>query len=145
MSGEPNPPTGEEPTEADEGPRAGDGASPVVTALLAWAMPGLGHLRLGRRGRAVAFCAIVLVSLATGLALDGNLYRVVPEQPLSMFATIGCMGMGLPYFIARWGFGYEGDIEGAGYEYGSAFILTAGLMNLLLILDALDIARGMKS
>ena len=55
------------------------------------------------------------------------------------------MGMGLPYFLARWAFGYAGDIEGPGFEYGSAFILTAGLMNLLLILDALDISRGMKS
>ena len=47
--------------------------------------------------------------------------------------------------VARWGFGYTGDLEGPGFEYGSAFILTAGLMNLLLILDALDIARDIKS
>ena len=105
----------------------------------------MGHFYLGRRGRAVAFCLIVMVSLATGLALDGNLYRVVAGQPLSFFATLGSMGMGLPYFVARWAFGYVGDLEGPGYEYGSAFILTAGLMNLLLILDALDIARGIKS
>ena len=144
MSGEPRPPAGEETAAGAGEPRPG-GASPVAAALLAWAVPGLGHLRLGRYGRAVAFCVIVLITLATGLALDGNLYRVVPEQPLSLFATVGCMGVGAPYFIARWVFGYEGDLEGAGYEYGSAFILTAGLMNLLLILDALDIARGMKS
>jgi hypothetical protein len=53
--------------------------------------------------------------------------------------------VGAPYFILRWGTGYQGEIEGAGFEYGSAFILTAGLMNLLLVLDALDIARGRKS
>lgn len=140
MSGDPRPAAGEQ-VEAPPG----GGTRPLVAALLGWAVPGLGHLYLGRRGRALAFCAIVLISLATGLALEGNLHRVVPGQPLSFFATLGSMGMGLPYFVARWGFGYAGDIEGPGYEYGSAFILTAGLMNLLLILDALDIARGLKS
>ena len=140
MSGDPRPPAA---AEAESEPVAS--RQPLMAALLAWVVPGLGHLYLGRRGRAAAFCAIVLISLATGLALDGNLYRVVAGQPLSFFATLGSMGMGLPYFVARWGFGYAGDVEGPGYEYGSAFILTAGLMNLLLILDTLDIARGMKS
>lgn len=119
--------------------------SAVVAALLAWVVPGLGHLYLGRRARAVWFCLIVLVTLLTGVALAGNLHRVVAGQPLSLFATVGSMGMGLPYFVLRWGLGYSGELEGAGYEYGSAFILTAGLMNLLLVLDVLDIARGRKS
>ena len=140
MSGDLRPPAG----GAAE-PKADSATRPLVAAVLAWAVPGLGHLYLGRRGRAIAFCVIVLISLVTGLALDGNLYQVVPGQPLSFFATLGSMGMGIPYFLARWVFGLAGDIEGSGYEYGSAFILTAGLMNLLLILDALDIARGMKS
>jgi hypothetical protein len=140
MSGDPRPP---DRGKAERPP--GDAARALTAALLAWAVPGMGHLYLKRRVRAIAFCAIVLVSLATGLALDGNLYRVVPGQPLSFFATLGCMGMGLPYFLARWVFGYTGDLEGPGFEYGSAFILTAGLMNLLLILDSLDIARDMKS
>ncbi len=132
------------PSGAGEGP-AEPPARHLVAALLAWAVPGLGHFYLGRRLRAVAFCAIILVSLMSGIALDGNLYTVVPGQPLSFFATLGTMGMGIPYFVARWGFGYAGDIEGAGFEYGSAFILTAGLMNLLLVLDVVDIARGRKS
>ena len=48
------------------------------------------------------------------------------------------------YLILLFGFGVEGTVEAAGYEYGSAFILTAGLLNLLLILDAWDIAQGTK-
>lgn len=139
MSGDPRPPGGEVVDSREAGRRN------LAAALLAWVVPGLGHFYLGRRGRAIAFCAIVVISLATGLALDGNLYRVVPEQPLSFFATLGSMGMGALYFLARWVFGYQGEIAGSGYEYGSAFILTAGLMNLLLVLDALDIARRIKS
>ena len=140
MSGDPRPPAGEE-TEQE----APDARRPLIAALLAWALPGLGHLYLGRHGRAIAFFVIVLICFATGVALEGNLYRVMPGQPLSFFATLGSMGLGTPYLLARWAFGYGGDVQGPGYEYGSAFILTAGLMNLLLVLDTLDIARGMKS
>ncbi len=52
--------------------------------------------------------------------------------------------MGVPYFVLRYPMRYEGDVMGAGYEYGTAFLLTAGLMNWLLVLDALDISRGKK-
>ncbi len=55
------------------------------------------------------------------------------------------MGMGVPYFLLRLVFGYHGDLLSATYEYGSAFLLTAGLMNLLVVLDAWDIAHGRKS
>ena len=55
------------------------------------------------------------------------------------------MGMGLPYFVLRYLLGYSGNVIGSGFEYGSAFVLTAGLMNLLLTLDTWDIAVGHKS
>ena len=116
----------------------------MVAGLLAWIVPGAGHLYLGKRVRAVAFFAIVQVALLVGCALDGKLYAVDPEKPLSRLATAASMGMGAPYFAARWGFDYQGEPTAPGYEYGTAFILTAGLMNLLLVLDAWDIARGVK-
>ena len=83
-------------------------------------------------------------SLALGVALHGNLYRPLPGQPLTYLATLGSMGMGLPYFLLRYLAGYTGEVIAPGYEYGTAFILTAGLMNLLLVLDAWDIALGKK-
>jgi hypothetical protein len=54
------------------------------------------------------------------------------------------MGMGFLYFLLRYALHYQGNIAGAGYEYGTAFLLTGGLMNLLLVLDAWDIVRGKK-
>lgn len=122
-------------------PRTGNS---VVAAIAAWLIPGLGHVFLKRWRRGLVFLLLVLVSLWVGCQLQGNLYRPVQGQPLSSLATIGAMGMGLPYFLLRWGLGYEGNVMGAGYEYGTAFLLTAGLMNWLLILDTLDIARGRK-
>ena len=119
-------------------------ANAHLAAILAWLLPGAGHFYLGRRGRAVAFAAVVLVSLVVGCSLQGRLWQVVPDQPLSFLATLGSMGMGVAYFVLRYLVGYQGVITEQSFEYGSAFILTAGLMNLLLVLDAWDIARGKK-
>ena len=117
---------------------------PVLAAVLAWAVPGAGHLYLGRRGRAAIFFGLVMLSVSVGCMLNGNLYSIVPDQPLSILATWASMGMGVTYFVLRYVVGYAGDVVAAGFEYGTAFILTAGLMNLLLVIDAWDIASGRK-
>jgi TM2 domain-containing membrane protein YozV len=118
--------------------------NPYLAMVLAWLVPGLGHVYLKRTGRGLVFLLLTLLSLWVGCALHGNLYRPLAGQPLTFLATAGAMGMGLPYFILRYGSDYAGDIVGAGYEYGTAFLLTAGLMNWLLVLDAWDISRGKK-
>jgi hypothetical protein len=61
-----------------------------------------------------------------------------------LLGTLGCVGLGVPYFVLRFLVDYQGDLVAQGYEYGAAFILTGALMNVLLILDAWDIARGVK-
>jgi hypothetical protein len=122
-------------------------ASPgqVVIALLsAWLVPGLGHVYLKRPQRGIAFFLLVVAAVVIGSNLEGNLYQVVPGQPLTMLATLASMGMGFLYFLLRYALHYQGNIMGAGYEYGTAFLLTGGLMNLLLVLDAWDIVRGKK-
>jgi hypothetical protein len=119
--------------------------SPAMTYLavaLAWLVPGAGHVFLNRRGRGLAFLVIVLATVGLGCLLQGELYRGI-AQPIETLATLACAGMGLPYFLL-YGLGYTGNIDSAGFEYGKAFVLTAGLMNILLILDTWDIARGEK-
>jgi len=118
--------------------------NPLAAIALALLVPGLGHVYLKRWQRGLAFLLLILASLAIGCMLGGNLYRPEGGQPLSYLATAGAMGVGLPYFILRYALEYSGDVMGAGYEYGSAFLLTAGLMNWLLVLDAWDIVRGKK-
>lgn len=125
-------------------PRSEPAGNPVLAAILAWLIPGLGHIYLKRWRRGLAFLFLIVVSIVTGCILDGNLYRVISNQPLTLLATAGALGMGIPYVVLRWGMGYAGDILSPGFEYGTAFLLTAGLMNWLLVLDAWDIARGKK-
>jgi hypothetical protein len=116
----------------------------VVALVSAWLVPGLGHIYLKRPLRGIAFLVLVIASVLIGCRLLGNLYTPVPGQPLTLLATLGAMGMGFPYFLLRYGLHYQGEIMGASYEYGTAFLLTAGLMNWLLVLDAFDIVRGKK-
>ncbi|HVT59883.1 MAG TPA: DUF6677 family protein [Thermoanaerobaculia bacterium] len=116
----------------------------LLAGTLAWLVPGLGHIYLKRHFRGVAFFLLVLISVAVGCRLEGNLYRPDRKAPLTYLATAGALGMGTPYFILRYGLHYEGRLEAAGFEYGTAFLLTGGLMNLLLILDTWDIGSGKK-
>lgn len=130
--------------ETDQRPSSGIHSKWIGTVVAAWLVPGAGHFLLGRRSRGAAFFALVLLAVTVGCALEGNLYRMLPNQPLTILATLGSIGVGAPYFILRYLLTYQGNVVSAGYEYGTAFLLTAGLMNLLLVLDVWDIARGRK-
>lgn len=116
----------------------------LVAPLLAWLVPGAGHVYLGRRGRGIAFFCIVVAATVLGTLLDGNLYRVQPGHPLTILGTFAAVGMGSAYGLLRFVLAYAGDIAAPGYEYGTAFLLTAGLMNWLLVLDCWDIVLGRK-
>lgn len=117
----------------------------ALAMVLAYLVPGAGHFYLGYRRRAAAFFAIVLFMFVIGLAIDGNLYtlRESGRAILRVLASLGTMGAGVLYFIAR-SLGPHGDVTSITYEYGTTFTLTAGLMNLLLVLDCFDIAEGRK-
>jgi uncharacterized protein DUF6677 len=116
----------------------------ILAVALAWLVPGLGHVYLKRLARGLTFFVLVVIAVVIGCVLQGNLYRPTSGQPLTFLATLGSMGMGTPYFVLRYGMHYDGVQEAVGFEYGTAFLLTAGLMNLLLVLDAWDIASGKK-
>jgi hypothetical protein len=118
---------------------------PFGALALAWLFPGLGHFYLGRRKTALAFALIVTVTFLAGISFQGRLYSVEPGQPLTMLATFAVYGAGLLNIGARvLSDNPGGTILSPTYEYGCAFLLTAGLMNLLLVLDAWDIATGRK-
>jgi hypothetical protein len=127
-------------------PTARPGLPPLVAAALAWVFPGLGHFLLGRRGTALLYAVIVSAAFLLGLSFEGRLYSPEPGQPLTILATVAVYGAGLLNLAARLlSPNPGGTILSVTYEYGCAFLLTAGLMNLLLMLDAYDIAAGRKS
>ena len=117
----------------------------IVAMVLAYLVPGAGHFYLGYRSRAIAFFAIIVCLFVIGISIDGNLYtlRESGRALLKVLASLGSMGAGVLYFVAR-AAGDHGDVTSFTYEYGTTFTLTAGLMNLLLVLDCFDIAEGRK-
>lgn len=120
-------------------------ARPIVAVALAWLFPGLGHFYLGRRGKGLLFAAIVTAAFLLGLSFEGRLYTIERGQPLTVLATFAVYGAGLLNIAARLFSGNPGgDVLAVTYEYGCAYLLTAGLMNLLLMLDVWDIASGKK-
>ncbi len=116
----------------------------ALLIALAWMIPGLGHFLLGRRRRAAVFAAVIVVSFLVGVSLQGELILPRPGDPLSYLAAVASVGSGALFFLAKaLGLGH-GVITAASYEYGNTFLLTAGLMNLLLLLDVHDIVVGRK-
>lgn len=131
---------------------------PVPLLVGAWFIPGLGHWILGKKRRAVVFAAVVFFAFVTGVLLQGEIGTPKPESPFSWLAAFACLGNGI-LAIGRlvWLNGLGGllggfpfDLQGggspsaAGFAYGNTFLYTAGLMNLLTVLDVSDIARGEK-
>jgi TM2 domain-containing membrane protein YozV len=141
-------------------------AAALLPCVLTWLVPGLGHLYLGKRRRAAVFCAVVLATFGLGLASDGAAALIDPRQPLTYLATFDNLALGPLDLVARWRtYGrlayrlpaeenhpvrvaltsrLRERVRSVTYEYGNTFLLTAGLMNLLLMLDVFDIASGRK-
>ncbi len=133
---------------------------PPLLLAAAWVVPGLGHWLLGKRVRAIVFGLIVLSGFVTGVLINGELGTPRQGEPFSWLATFACLGNGILY-VARllWLNGLDGLLSAAfpyglrgggdpvavGFAYGNTFLYTAGLMNLLTVLDVSDIARGEKT
>jgi hypothetical protein len=127
-------------------PGQGQSAVLPLPALMAaaWLVPGLGHLLLGRRQRAAVFAIVIVVAFVVGIVLDGELTMPHPGDPLSYLAAIANLGSGILFFVAKLAGLGQGVVTAASYEYGNTFLLTAGMMNLLLVLDVHDIMVGKK-
>jgi uncharacterized protein DUF6677 len=128
-----------------ERPRAA--AEPWRLALvcaLAWLVPGAGHLLQGRRDKGLVFLVTLPLMFAFGLWLQGRLFPLELSDPLVFLGAIADRGIGLPYLIAYFADMGAGTVIAASYEYGNTFLMTSGLLNFLVILDAFDIAQGRK-
>ncbi len=122
--------------------------SPYVTVLLAWLIPGSGHFFLGRRGRGAIVFATVLLTFLVGALLRGPLFHPGGADLLSRLIQfggfIGDLASGLFYFVAVW-LGYAPpDVAGHAADYGAKFLVTAGLLNILAMVDAYEIATRQK-
>jgi hypothetical protein len=99
---------------------------------------------LGRRQKAVVFFVALTAMFVIGLTLQGRLAAFDFSDPLVGLAAVANLGMGIPYFIARFLDLGQGLVTAASYEYGNTFLIVAGLLNMLVAIDAYDVRLGRK-
>ncbi len=115
-----------------------------MAAAVAWLVPGAGHLLLGRRQKGLVFLVAVPAMFVVGLALQGRVFPFEFGQPLVALAAVASRGVGLVAFATGWLDLGRGIVTAASYEYGNAFLIVSGLLNMLIVLDAFDVASGRK-
>jgi hypothetical protein len=116
----------------------------VLLCAGAWAVPGGGHVWLGQRGKGATLFAALALMFAIGLGLHGRLFPFDFTEPLVGLAAFANTGIGVPYLVATAAGLGAGEVRAVTYEYGNAFLIVAGLLNVLVIIDAYDIALRRK-
>jgi len=122
-------------------------------AIAAWAVPGAGHFLQGRWVRGLIISAVIGGMFATWLLFGGHLFGLGgPEEGTAkllqlppMIANLGSGALYLVCWMSNSGFSDAAEYaRRATFEYGNTFLLVAGLLNYLAMLDAFDIAAGRK-
>lgn len=120
----------------------------ITTVLLAWLVPGLGHLVHKKHLRAIIYFVSLTALCTAGILLHGTLFSILRMNAgdgfLQLLAAAGNLGLGAGHFIMHWlGLGYDQPAIRTN-EYGTTFLIVAALLNILITLNAFDIATGEK-
>jgi hypothetical protein len=116
---------------------------------LGWLIPGGGHFLLKRNGRGALLLLSVTSMFVIGLMLRGAMFQPQSGDLLTTLINtggfIGDVCSGILYLLSVW-LGYsQPDVAGAVHDYGTKFLVSAGLLNVLAMVDAFEIAAGRKS
>jgi TM2 domain-containing membrane protein YozV len=117
----------------------------VYLPLIAgWLVPGAGHFLLGKWVRGTLLAVSIIAMFALGLAMQGKLYTSV-QDILDMLGVAGDLGSGLLYVVSRvLGLGAQ-PIQTTVADFGTKFIVVAGLLNIIAAVDAHNLRTGRKS
>lgn len=126
----------------------GSGGNWITAVLIAWIIPGGGHFLLKRPGRGALIGGSVAVMFLLGLMMQGALFSPQSGDLLTtVIYTGGFVGnvmSGILYFATVM-LGYiQPDMAGHVHDYGTKFLVGAGLLNILGMVDAFEIATGRK-
>jgi TM2 domain-containing membrane protein YozV len=115
---------------------------------LGWLIPGGGHFLLKRTGRGTLLLLSVTGMFLCGLMMRGAMFQPQSGDLLTTLINtggfIGDLSSGILYLLSVW-LGYsQPDTAGHVHDYGTKFLVTAGLLNILAIVDAFEIASGRK-
>jgi hypothetical protein len=131
-------------SQARSGAAAAQGSMALLAPAIAWLIPGAGHLIQKRWIRGLLLMTSVVAMFVLGLAMDGKIYNPNAGDLLDILGFFGDLGAGGLYLAGRglnWG---SAAITSATADYGTKFIVVAGLLNIMSIVDAYHIAIGKK-
>ncbi len=131
-------------TSAAQAKAAEASTTVYIVTLSAWLVPGLGHLMQRRYARGLLLMLAVFIMFFAGLGMQGKVYSFNTGDLLDILGFVGDIGTGALYFLARmmdWG---AGNIQRAVADYGTKYIVVAGLLNVIAVVDAYHIAIGKK-
>jgi hypothetical protein len=115
---------------------------------LSWLVPGGGHLLLKRTGRGLLIMGAITSMFVCGLMMGGAMFQPETGDILTTLINtggfIGDLASGILYLLSQW-LGYnQADMAGAVHDYGTKFLVTAGLLNILAMVDTFEIAVRRK-
>src|SRR6266853_4982698 len=116
----------------------------VIAPAVAWLIPGAGHLIQKRWIRGLLLMASITTMFVLGLLMQGRVYHPNGGDILDILGFVGDVGAGGFYIVTRvqgWG---HGAIAHATADYGTKFLIVAGLLNFISVADAYHIAIGKK-
>jgi hypothetical protein len=116
-----------------------------IVGIAGWLLPGLGHALLKMWGRAVACFLLVGLLVFLGAGMRGNLFNSNGNDAFDSLGYLADLGTGIFYLLARTLETNGPDVSHAGGDYGTRFLATAGVLNLLAALHAYEAARGRKA
>ncbi len=116
-----------------------------VIGVAGWLVPGLGHVLMKMWGRAAACFLTVGILVILGTAMRGNVFSSSGSDAFDSLGYLADLGTGTFYFVARSLETKGPDVSHAGGDYGTRFLATAGVLNLLAALHAYEAARGRKA
>jgi hypothetical protein len=117
----------------------------VIAPAIAWLIPGAGHLIQKRWTRGFLLMGSVGIMFVLGLLMQGRIYQPNGGDILDILGFVGDVGAGGLYIIARAFDLGHGVVAHATADYGTKFIIVAGLLNFICVADAYHIAIGKKS
>lgn len=116
----------------------------VLAPAIGWLIPGAGHLIQKRWIRGLLLMFSIVIMFVLGLLMQGHVYQPNGGDILDMLGFVGDVGAGGLYILSQamsWG---QNIISHATADYGTKYLIVAGLLNFISVADAYHIAIGKK-
>jgi hypothetical protein len=118
--------------------------APIWILLAGWLVPGAGHFLLKKWGRGLLLLVSIVAMFCIGISLQGKVYAPNTSELLDILNFAGDLGTGALYFLARATDLGASSVQTAVADYGSKFVVVAGLLNIICAVDAHSLAIGRK-